>query len=103
MDLCITHVVYLEAIKFYLVNGGRSRGSYIVADSEAAEKTTGPESLSGFELCKYDREIENRILQVALTEGIVRFSSEEVREIPEQNLWFEKVWKDYLQDNFSDC
>ncbi len=24
------------------------------------------------------------------------------RNIPEQDLWFEKVWKDYLEDNFVD-
>jgi hypothetical protein len=28
---------------------------------------------------------------------------QEVREIPEQDLWFEKVWKEYLEDNYHDC
>ncbi len=33
-DNCLAHTAYLEAIKTYIEKGGRSRGSYLVADGE---------------------------------------------------------------------
>ncbi len=96
LDHCITHYTYLEAIRYYLEKGGRSRGSYIV---EVKEKHIGKsEAISIPELCRYDRDVEKKILEVGFKEGKVRFNLEEVREIPQQNLWFESVWKDYLED-----
>ncbi len=32
-DNCLAHSVYLEAIKTYIENGGRSRGSFLVVDN----------------------------------------------------------------------
>jgi len=32
LDLCLTHALYLEAIREYIDKGGRSRGSYLVLD-----------------------------------------------------------------------
>jgi hypothetical protein len=48
----------------------------------------------------YDRDAESNILEVSFRKGKVAISIEKVREIPFQNLWFEKVWKDYLEDNY---
>ncbi|MEI8226265.1 MAG: FAD-binding protein [Bacteroidota bacterium] len=103
LDHCITHFVYLEAIRSYLENGGRSRGSYIVTEKRKPKSGDKAESDRNPELCLYDRDIENKILEVGLKKGIVRINLEEVREIPKQNLWFERVWKDYLEDNYLDC
>ena len=103
LDHCITHFVYLEAIRSYLENGGRSRGSYIVTEKGKPKSGDKSESDRNPELCLYDRDIENKILEVGLKKGIVRINLEAVREIPKQNLWFEKVWKDYLEDNYLDC
>jgi succinate dehydrogenase/fumarate reductase flavoprotein subunit len=102
LDNCITHFVYLEAIKYYISNGGRSRGSYIVVNQETNIETGRSESLRIPELCKYDREVENKILVAGFKDGIIRVNPEDVREIPEQFLWFEKVWKDYLEDIYMD-
>ena len=55
------------------------------------------------ELCQYDRNVENKILEVGFKNMIISFKLVEVRKIPDQDLWFEKVWKDYLEDNFTDC
>jgi hypothetical protein len=49
--------------------------------------------------CNYDRAIENEILEISYCEGEIFSKLVKPREIPEQNLWFEKVWKDYLEDN----
>jgi hypothetical protein len=35
-DMCLTHAVYLEALREYLERGGQSRGSYLVLDARGA-------------------------------------------------------------------
>jgi succinate dehydrogenase/fumarate reductase flavoprotein subunit len=103
LDHCITHYLYLEAIKYYIRKGGRSRGSYIVTDNSDHDvlSKTLPDSLP--EHCMYDRVVEKKILEVGYRNGKVRFNLREVTPVPEQNLWFERVWKDYLEDNYLDC
>jgi succinate dehydrogenase/fumarate reductase flavoprotein subunit len=96
-DNCLAHLIYLEAIKSYIEKNGRSRGSYIITTNE---ELAIPGISSAIELCVYDRDGESNILEVSLRQGKVAVSIEKVREIPLQNLWFEKVWKDYLEDNF---
>ena len=101
LDHCITHFVYLEAINFYIEKGGRSRGSYIVV--EKGEKDFPEKSKSVFdpELCLYDRDVEKKIIEVIFKEEKAIINLVDIREIPEQNLWFEKVWKDYLEDKYT--
>jgi succinate dehydrogenase/fumarate reductase flavoprotein subunit len=94
MDHCITHCVYLQSLKYYLENGGRSRGSYLVTAKRDSDIPGFPDP----ELCSFDREIELKIIESKYKRGKVSFKLQEVREIPIQDLWFEKVWKEYLQD-----
>jgi hypothetical protein len=103
MDHCITHFVYLESIRYYLENGGRSRGSYIVENTKNLTQTPTAELTLDTVLCMFDRDIENKIIEVGLCDEEVRIKLEEVRKIPKQNLWFESVWKEYLEDNYLDC
>lgn len=103
LDHCITHFVYLESIREYLDKGGRSRGSYIVADPGKTEEVKLSDSELNPSLCLYDKDVENKILEVVYKDGSVTISKAEVRAIPEQNLWFEKVWKEYIEDKFHDC
>jgi succinate dehydrogenase/fumarate reductase flavoprotein subunit len=103
MDHCITHLVYLRAISFYIENGGRSRGSYIVTNLAKTEIEKKSVLNLNPDLCQYDRDVENKILEVGFKDGIISIKLHEVREIPEQDLWFEKVWKEYLEDNYTDC
>jgi succinate dehydrogenase/fumarate reductase flavoprotein subunit len=93
-DCCIAHLVYLKAIDFYISNGGRSRGSYIINDNGTR---------SDNELCRYDRDVEKDIIEAEFRKNKISFKTIKVREIPEQNLWFEKVWKEYIEDIFTDC
>ncbi len=51
-------------------------------------------------MCRYDRDVEKDILEVRYLNGKFIHNLVKVREIPDQDLWFEKVWKDYLEDNF---
>jgi succinate dehydrogenase/fumarate reductase flavoprotein subunit len=96
-DNCLAHFIYLEAIKSYIEKNGRSRGSYIITTND---ELTIPGTSSAIDLCMYDRDAESNILEVSFRKGKVIISIEKVREIPLQNLWFEKVWKDYLEDNY---
>jgi succinate dehydrogenase/fumarate reductase flavoprotein subunit len=89
VDHCLTHLVYLGAIDHYISGKGRSRGSYIIYDEYS--------SYFDPELCMFDREIEKSIIEVRFT-GDLLFRSELPREIPDQDLWFEKVWRGYLDD-----
>jgi succinate dehydrogenase/fumarate reductase flavoprotein subunit len=103
LDHCITHFVYLEAIRNYIENGGRSRGSFIVANDQTQNGSNKAETDWDSDLCLFDRDVESKIMEVGFKDGIIRVKLEKVREIPEQDLWFEKVWKEYLEDIFPDC
>jgi succinate dehydrogenase/fumarate reductase flavoprotein subunit len=91
-DHSVTHLAYLSAIHEYILKGGRSRGSYLVRGEDGK-----------YELCLYDRGIENEILEIKYLDGKVTASLSETRGIPIQDLWFEKVWREYLEDNFKGC
>jgi succinate dehydrogenase/fumarate reductase flavoprotein subunit len=103
MDHCLTHYLYLEAIRKYIEAGGRSRGSGLVAEGEGTMTPEGLDKGLRFPVCGYDREIENRILEVSYRNGEVVEKLTEVRQIPSQELWFEKVWKKNLEDNLTEC
>ena len=103
IDNCISHFIYLSAIKVYIEKGGRSRGSYIVTDGSKEEGAIAYESIWKPELCTYDREIENKILEVNFRSGSLKINLAGVREIPKQDLWFERVWKEYIEDIYFDC
>jgi len=102
MDLCMTHYLYLEAIKTYIDEGGRSRGSYLVTDNQGYHPEEIPENDWNFTICNYDREIENKILEIKYLNNFLEKKLVKVRPIPEQELWFEKVWKKNLEDNLAD-
>jgi succinate dehydrogenase/fumarate reductase flavoprotein subunit len=99
MDYCFTHFVYLSAIQAYLEGGGRSRGSYVVTGIKNPEEFSRRDEILNPVLCKYDMDVENKILEVSWKDGKVCINLSQVRKIPEQDLWFDKVWKEYLEDN----
>ena len=97
-DQCLTHYIYLKSISEYISKGGRSRGSWIISENDLSEIIDDAGTKTDH--CQYDRDIERNILEAGYRNGKVRFKSVKVRDIPVQNLWFETVWKDYLEDNF---
>ena len=100
-DHCLTHYIYLEAIKAYLEGGGRSRGSYLVVNGkEIVQATKQEQSLSPW-LCVYDRDIEKGIMEIGFRNGKTTINLVNTRKIPSQDLWFETVWKEYLEDNLT--
>jgi len=103
LDHCLTHYVYLESIKEYLKKGGRSRGSFIVTDPGGILPAPGLEEDFRYSVCGYDLSVEKGILETGYRSGKVVKNLVEVRPVPVQELWFEKVWKKNLEDNSIDC
>jgi hypothetical protein len=95
MDHCLTHFVYLKSILFYIKNGGRSRGSYFILKDQN-------HSSSDYDLCEFDREIEKDIIESEYRNGNLLLSTVQTRDIPDQDLWYEKVWKEYMEDICAD-
>jgi succinate dehydrogenase/fumarate reductase flavoprotein subunit len=103
VDQCITHYIYLEAVKFYLDSDGRSRGSYLVTDPKGILPVRVLESKWRYSLCRYDRDIESDIIEISFKNSRTEKSLIKVREIPPQEYWFERVWKKNLEDNLTEC
>jgi succinate dehydrogenase/fumarate reductase flavoprotein subunit len=102
-DHCLTHYIYLEAIRTYIERGGRSRGSYLVAENQNLIIEEIASGVRKPDLCQYDREIEKDILEISYRNGEIFKNLVKARDIPVQDLWFEKVWKDFSQDNIIGC
>jgi succinate dehydrogenase/fumarate reductase flavoprotein subunit len=95
MHLGLAHAAYLEAVLFYLKNGGGSRGSYMVMDKK------GMPVLKGI-LDEWRYKVENVSFRNKMLETVLRgnkfvnaFSKK--RPLPEEESWFENVWGDYLK------
>lgn len=99
-DACLTHLIYLKSIGNYIERNGRSRGSYIIIRDGKADLPDLIYPFLKIDLCTYDRESERDIQEVKYKKGKVEINSVSVREIPLQNLWFEKVWREYLEDKY---
>jgi len=100
LDLCLTHVIYLEAFKEYLENSGKSRGSYLVLDPDGEKPSEELSDDWKFSLADPELPISKKILEVYLDdEGNVIKTLVDVRPIPREDTWFENVWSEYRKDN----
>jgi succinate dehydrogenase/fumarate reductase flavoprotein subunit len=81
----------LEAIRYYLEQGGKSRGSYLVLDAINSDAFDAPvETDSAFS----GKVISSRYDAV---EGIIHTGERPVRPLPDSDLWFERVWRDFRE------
>jgi len=94
--LCLTHLAYLEAIREYLEAGGGSRGSYLVMDPNGIPVC---DRLGGEWRFKPENpEFRNKICELQVQEdGSFKLQWVTVRPIPENDFWFENVWRDYRE------
>lgn len=95
-DLLLAQLVYLTAFKDYIQLGGRSRGSYLVKD-EAGELPLAGLS-DEFKFSLEDGALSKKIQRLRYRGDHFEFSWQNVKEIPEDNNWFETVWNKYLND-----
>ena len=100
VDSCLTHVVYLEAMREYLIRGGGSRGSALVVDTGGAPPH---EKLRENRRCRWadpHSAAATRILEVRLNDADrVDSNWVEVRPVPKPEAWFERVWRAFLDDD----
>lgn len=99
LDLALTHVVYLEALREYLERGGKSRGSYLVLDESGALPGPGFDNRWRFVSAESNDFVNQKILEVHLENGLQLCKRwVDIRPIPEDAGWFETVWRDYSHD-----
>lgn len=99
LDLCLTHVAYLEALREYLARGGASRGSFLVIHPDGVRLHGKLPDSWRFMPPKASIGDDARILRLRLGEGrAIRARWIDPRPIPRVEAWFETVWDDYRHD-----
>lgn len=102
-DLCLTHAVFLEAIDEYLVKGGQSRGSCLVLDRRGEAVCPGLGSEWSYSCSGPDDVVNSKILEIRLDSHLgVERCWVDVRPLPCDDLWFESLWRDYVNDRVID-
>jgi hypothetical protein len=98
-DLCLTHCLYLEAIREYLEKGGRSRGSALVPDAAGDRPCPALDDAWRYSLAEDGDFVSRNILEVSLAgPGRADLRWVPTRPIPREPGWFETVWHDFLKD-----
>jgi succinate dehydrogenase/fumarate reductase flavoprotein subunit len=97
LDLLITQVVYLSAIADYIKQGGKSRGSYLIADPQGRLPADGLEETFRFSVSDSGY-LSDQIQEISYQNGICSLNWRPVRPIPEEDDWFENVWAAYRRD-----
>lgn len=97
-DLCLTHLVYLEAIRAYLEAGGRSRGSALVLDRGGELPCPSLDDAWRFKRNEPAASVDREVLEVWIdADDEVRSQWVPVRPVPRDEGWFEEVWRDYRE------
>ncbi len=98
LDLLITQIAYLSAIVDYIRQGGKSRGSYLIADPQGQLPAEGLEESFRFSVSD-DAFLSDQIQEVSYENGSCSMHWRPVHPIPKENDWFENVWADYRKGN----
>ncbi len=78
--------------------GGRSRGSFLVLDRAGEKPCPQLEEDRRFSLEDGEFFAGGKILEIRLDEkGTVMKNWTDVRSLPEENSWFETIWKDFRE------
>ena len=89
-DILQTQLVYLSAIRDYIDDGGKSRGSYLIMDGTESD-------LLSVEAA-FDTAHAAYVQNVRLLQDMTVLSEfEPVRPLPKSEQWFETVWNRYRQ------
>ena len=95
-DVLICQYVYLSAMKDYIEQGGKSRGSALYTDPKGKK----PYSVlpDAFTFCLDDGSRGGLIQEVSYQNGGCTFLWRPVRPIPENDDFFENVWRSYREN-----
>ena len=97
LDLCLTHILVLEAVGEYLKKSGQSRGSYLVFNLKGEKPcdTLGEEWRF---LLNEDEFVDKKILELSLDDdNTIKKEWVDIRLIPRQDVWFENVWNEFMR------
>lgn len=95
-DLLLTQYVYLSAINDYIEKGGKSRGSYLVKDSDGNLPLA--KLAEEFRFSISDGSLTDKVQHISYNDGKCDFIWKPVKPIPEEDSWFENVWNKYMKD-----
>ncbi|MBE6905209.1 MAG: FAD-binding protein [Ruminococcaceae bacterium] len=95
-DVLICQYVYLSAMKDYMEQGGKSRGSALYTDPKGKK----PYSVlpDAFTFCLDDGSKGSLIQEVSYRNGDCTFLWRPVRPIPDDDDFFENVWRSYREN-----
>lgn len=98
LDILLTQLVYLTAIRAHMDAGGASRGSYLIQAGQGAVPHPGLPELFAFRL-EEEGGLPEQVCEISLeaSEGPLRCRTEwkPVRPVPDHDDWFETVWRSY--------
>jgi len=95
-NLCLTHIAFLETIKYYVENGGGSRGAYMVLDDNG---DCTVDTKRGSEMPHRSENMEKRseILEAELSDrGEFEVRAVPVRPLPDDDSWYETAWRQWV-------
>ena len=96
--ILISQIWYLYAIENYILNGGGSRGSFLIVGEQGKQPH---KDLGNYSIIPENKELR-KVIQVIYTnqEGTLASRYDECRKVPTQNFWFEKVWAEFRDKKF---
>ncbi len=95
-DMLISQFVYLSAMKDYVDHQGRSRGSALYTDLSGQKPD--PRLPEEFTFCLDDGSSADLIQEVSYRNGKVQYEWRKVRTIPEDDNFFENVWRQFREN-----
>ena len=95
-DLLVCQYTYLHAMLAFIQKGGKSRGSYVVVAPDGAHRFVHPQLSFGYSI---DTALDG-VTCVSVFDPMAEMVEnrwEAVRPIPNENIWFEKVWAQFRE------
>ena len=95
-DMLITQKCYLESMVNYVEEGGKSRGSALYTDKSGSKPDPSLPDIFMFTLD--DGGKDDYIQEMTYQSGKCSFNWRKVRPLPEENDFFENVWRGYREN-----
>ena len=95
-DMLISQKCYIESMIDYLASGGKSRGSALYHDNNGRHPYK--ELPEAFTFTLDDGSKDNLIQEMSYKDGVCTFNWRPVRPIPQDDDFFENVWREFRKD-----
>ena len=95
-DILLAQQVYLSAMMDYIISGGRSRGSALYSDENGSKPAPSLPDYLRFQL--EDDSSPSLIQEVEYRNGDCRFYWREPKPIPQDDDFFENIWRSYREN-----